>query len=67
MTLTVLIGSFILLGLLAAVAAYLAYYFRKKRREELALMARQLGLVPRGVPHDLSSIDEDEGSPRGTL
>ena len=30
-------------------------------------VARQLGLVPRGVPDDLSSIDEDESSPRGTL
>jgi hypothetical protein len=29
-------------------------------------VARQLGLVPRGVPDDLSSIDEDESSPRGT-
>ena len=38
------IGIFILLGLLVVAAAYLSHYFRKKRREELALMARQLGL-----------------------
>jgi hypothetical protein len=38
------IGIFILLGLLAVAAEYLSHYFRKKRREELALMARQLGL-----------------------
>jgi hypothetical protein len=39
------VGIFILFGLLAAAAAYLSHYFRRKRREELALMARQLGLA----------------------
>lgn len=38
------IGIFVLFGLVAAGAAYLAYYLRKKRREELAAMAFQLGL-----------------------
>jgi uncharacterized protein DUF3137 len=38
------IGIFVLFGLLAAGAGYLAYYLRKKRREELASTAFQLGL-----------------------
>jgi hypothetical protein len=38
------IGVFALFGLLAAGAAYLAFYLRKKRREELAAMAFRLGL-----------------------
>ena len=38
------IGIFVLFGLAAVAAAYLSYYFKKKRREALALMARQLGL-----------------------
>jgi hypothetical protein len=38
------IGFFLLIGLLAVGAAYLAYYLRKKRREELAAIAFRLGL-----------------------
>jgi hypothetical protein len=38
------IGVFVLIGLIALGAVYLSYYLRKKRREELAAMARQLGL-----------------------
>jgi LPXTG-motif cell wall-anchored protein len=38
------IGVFILFGLVALAGAYAAYYFRKKRREELAAMAFRLGL-----------------------
>jgi hypothetical protein len=38
------IGVFGLFAALAAGAAYLAYYLRKKRREELGAMAFQLGL-----------------------
>jgi hypothetical protein len=37
-------GVFILFGLVAAVAAYLAWYFPKKRRAELASLALSLGL-----------------------
>jgi hypothetical protein len=37
-------GIFLLFGLVAVAAAYLSYFFKKKRREELAVMARQLGL-----------------------
>jgi uncharacterized protein DUF3137 len=38
------IGVFVLFALAALGAAYLSYYLRRKRREELAAMARQLGL-----------------------
>jgi hypothetical protein len=38
------IGIFVLFGLVALGAAYLAYYLKKKRRQELAAMAFQLGL-----------------------
>jgi hypothetical protein len=38
------IGIFVLFGLIALGAAYLAYYLRKKRRQELEAMALQLGL-----------------------
>jgi hypothetical protein len=38
------IGIFVLFGLIALGAAYLAYYLRKKRRQELQAMALQLGL-----------------------
>jgi LPXTG-motif cell wall-anchored protein len=38
------IGVFVLFGLVALAGAYAAYYFRKKRREELAAMAFRLGL-----------------------
>jgi hypothetical protein len=38
------IGVFVLFGLLALAAAYLAYYLKKRRREALATMALQLGL-----------------------
>jgi hypothetical protein len=39
-------GFLLIAGLvvLAIVAAYLSYYFKRKRREALALMARQLGM-----------------------
>lgn len=35
---------FVLIALVAAAAAYLSYYLKQKRRQELATMARQLGL-----------------------
>ena len=36
---------FIGIATLLIVVAYLSYYLKKKRRDELAMMARQLGLT----------------------
>jgi hypothetical protein len=38
------IGVFVLFGLVALGVAYVSYYLRRRRREELGAMARQLGL-----------------------